>query len=226
MNLLAVDTCNDPSAALLFNGEVYVKSELRAAVKAEAIGDLVQALLDDGKAPWSELNGLVVGNGPGSFTGLRLSLGFMKGVSYARRIPLVALSSFHGTASAFALQNESAKGEGIVITDARRGELFMQRFEFGSSQIPKALDQAKIAPIEAAVTVLKNAKYVLTCDSEGKLELDRTIKVELVSGVARGLLEIFRGESLPEFSVSELSKLEPHYLRAVAAKTIEERSRE
>src|SRR5258708_36626885 len=66
----------------------------------------------------SELKGIAIGLGPGSFTGLRIGLATAKGISYAAKIPLGGVSSLAAVAS------EGPEGSVLIPTaPARQGAL-------------------------------------------------------------------------------------------------------
>lgn len=88
-------------------------------------------LVDDafaaaGLAP-ADLRCFAVTVGPGSFTGLRIGLGLVKGLAMPANIPVVPVS----TLLALALATAEAGYEGIVLAalDARRGEVYAGLFE-------------------------------------------------------------------------------------------------
>jgi tRNA threonylcarbamoyladenosine biosynthesis protein TsaB len=71
-----------------------------------------------------ELDGLAVINGPGSFTGLRISLSVIKGLAFALKVPVVAMNALEVAAYQVLLP-------GLICPamDARRGEIFTCLFE-------------------------------------------------------------------------------------------------
>ncbi len=93
--LLALDTATRYAGLALYDevggrvlGEESWYSVNRHTV--ETMPRLVRLLEQQGVAP-SDLTGLVVSLGPGSFTGLRIGLGIAKGIALARRLPLVGV---------------------------------------------------------------------------------------------------------------------------------------
>lgn len=74
-----------------------------------------------------DLTAIVVGLGPGSFTGLRVGLATARAVSFARNIPLIGASSLHALALTALRQAPDAllPGELLVpLFDARKGEVY------------------------------------------------------------------------------------------------------
>ncbi|MEX2441658.1 MAG: tRNA (adenosine(37)-N6)-threonylcarbamoyltransferase complex dimerization subunit type 1 TsaB [Pontimonas sp.] len=82
---------------------------------AEAIGPLIaQALSSAGIGP-NDITAVVMGVGPGPFTGLRVGMAAAQSFAWARSLPLWPVHS-HDAAAVSLVQNSA------VISDARRGE--------------------------------------------------------------------------------------------------------
>ena len=220
--ILALDTSGSfPSVALGDSaGKCIAHLESEERSHAEHLQELITSLFTAHSISWGSVRGVVVGLGPGSFTGLRLSLGFAKGVASALRVPLCGVSSFAGMAARYYQLNESYRSNVVVIADARRSEIFIQSFSRNEAMLPIALNEAHIDLLSsfdqsAVPTVVSNDKSVENL-------LPKSVKLELIKEVAVGLLAL-APTSLGEYSAAQIAALEPNYLRAVAAKTIEER---
>lgn len=129
MNLfLALDTATDvPSIAL--GAPAEAAAEVRLSSRRELsreIERLVQRLLSARGAAAGDLAGVIVADGPGSFTGLRIGIAFAKGLCRARRLPLLAGPSLLGAALA------ASGGEGTVLAeyDALRGDVYRAVYRF------------------------------------------------------------------------------------------------
>ena len=85
----------------------------------------VRRLLDARRATVKDLRGVIVSDGPGSFTGLRIGIAFAKGVCRAANLPLIAISSMLGAAYAAREQ-----GEVVVEYDALRGDVYRAVYRF------------------------------------------------------------------------------------------------
>jgi tRNA threonylcarbamoyladenosine biosynthesis protein TsaB len=135
MRILGVDTATTgASAALVEDGRVIAQEIIQRGAgggttakgnHAEILLDLVQTVLHRGAASLSELSAVAVTIGPGSFTGLRISLATAKGIAYAAGLPLGAISTLHATAATV-----SGDFEGIVcaMLDARKTEVYTAIF--------------------------------------------------------------------------------------------------
>lgn len=76
----------------------------------------------------SELDGVVVGGGPGSFTGIRVAGATAKGIAHALRLPFHAYSSL----LAIAANGWAHGGEVCALADARGRDVFAARYRFGT----------------------------------------------------------------------------------------------
>ena len=113
MLILAFDTATDvATSALVWDGEVLGELTSRPVSVLED----VDALLRRGGVRDSQLEGIVVGIGPGSFTGLRMGLVTARALAFSLELPLAGVSTLEALAA-------GAPGSTPVI-DARRSEVF------------------------------------------------------------------------------------------------------
>jgi tRNA threonylcarbamoyl adenosine modification protein YeaZ len=112
--ILAFDTATDrATSALVADGEVLGERVSRASTLLED----VDALLRRAGAHATELEGLAVGIGPGSFTGTRIGLAAARGLALALGIPAAGVSTLDALAA-------GASGA-LAVIDARRREIFV-----------------------------------------------------------------------------------------------------
>jgi tRNA threonylcarbamoyladenosine biosynthesis protein TsaB len=113
MLIVAFDTATDvATTALVWDGEVL--GEL--ASRPVSVLEDIDALLRRGGVRDSQLEGIVVGIGPGSFTGLRMGLATARALAFSLELPLAGVSTLDVLAA-------GAPGATPVI-DARRREVF------------------------------------------------------------------------------------------------------
>jgi tRNA threonylcarbamoyladenosine biosynthesis protein TsaB len=114
MLILAFDTATDvATSALVSDGEVLGERTSRAVTVLED----VDALLRQAGAQTRELEGIAVGIGPGSFTGVRIGLATARGLALALGVPVAGVSTLDALAA-------GAPGA-VPVIDARRGEVFV-----------------------------------------------------------------------------------------------------
>lgn len=115
---LALGTPEDPGPGIRIQGRRELSRDLERSV--------VQLLAARG-AGVADLEGVVVADGPGSFTGLRIGIAFAKGLCRARRLPLLAAPSLLGAAWT------AVRGAGLVLAeyDALRGDVYRAAYRLG-----------------------------------------------------------------------------------------------
>jgi tRNA threonylcarbamoyladenosine biosynthesis protein TsaB len=110
---LAFDTATSAATtALVRDGEVLGEAVSRAVRVLEDADELLRA----GGVERSELTGIVVGTGPGSFTGMRLGLAAARGLALALDLPVAGVSTLEALAA-------GAPGA-VPVVDAGRREVF------------------------------------------------------------------------------------------------------
>jgi tRNA threonylcarbamoyladenosine biosynthesis protein TsaB len=114
--VLAFDTATPvATSALVLDGEVLGERASRAAA---VLADADELLREAGFGP-HDLGGLVVGTGPGSFTGIRIGLAAARGLALALGVPVAGVSTLDALAA-------GSRGA-LPVIDARRREVFVLR---------------------------------------------------------------------------------------------------
>jgi tRNA threonylcarbamoyladenosine biosynthesis protein TsaB len=127
---LAFDTATSvATAALVRDGEVLGERVSRAVRVLEDADELLR----EAGEPRTSLTGVVVGTGPGSFTGLRMGLAAARGLALALDVPVAGVSTLEALAA-------GAPGA-VPVVDAGRREVFAL---VGGE--PKVLAPAELEP--------------------------------------------------------------------------------
>ena len=126
MLILAFDTATAlATSALVDDGEVLGE---RSSVAKTLLED-VDALLRQASARPGELDAIVVGTGPGSFTGTRIGLAVARGLALGLGIEGAGISTLDALAA--------GAPEALPVIDARRGEVFVPG---GAAVPPESVD--------------------------------------------------------------------------------------
>ena len=128
MTMLALETSTRlGSVAVGGEGRVLAESVLSVrATYSETVLDEASRLLDRAGVRAADLGGVVVGSGPGSFTGVRIAAALAKGLSFANDLPLYAYSSLRVVAASI------GDGRVCAVFDARRAEVYAAAFADGA----------------------------------------------------------------------------------------------
>ena len=119
MNILALDTSTDHcSVALWRDGAVHERVVRAGQGHSEMLAGMVDAVLVEGGLKLAMLDGIAYGQGPGSFTGLRIACAVAQGLAFPGDIPLAGVGTLH----AMALTCGAAKV--VCCLDARMQEIY------------------------------------------------------------------------------------------------------
>jgi len=162
--VLAIDTATPAVTAAVVKLEgVEVLAErvtVDARAHAERLTPNVLGALGDAGLTVNDLNAVVVGCGPGPFTGLRVGMATAAAYGHALGIPV------HGVCSLDAI-GINTTGDALVVTDARRREVYWARYRDGirvdgpavnaPADVPGAEDAFARPPVYPSVSGLVRA---------------------------------------------------------------------
>ena len=157
----AVDTSTGMLAvavARLTAGEEGLSAELLATgdhlcrrhANVELIGTLDAALAEAG-ASISDVDALLVGRGPGSFTGVRIGISTAKGLARGANVPLFGVSTLD--ASAWTAWQGGVRGLLGVAADAMRGEVYPALYRLSDAGVERLFDRERVVKAADAVAV-------------------------------------------------------------------------
>lgn len=139
MRILAIDTANwECSVALWEDGkELAFYEALSNRDQAANLPTIVKDVMGS-----FSVDEIIVNVGPGSFTGIRVGIAFAKGLAMGWGIPLRGINGFIATYASLEPQNDI-----LILIDARRADIFAQRFVESIPQSPQSLDRKDLETI-------------------------------------------------------------------------------
>ena len=142
----------DGSVALLRGASVIAERALGVedgsvsrAGRGEKLMPAIAACLEEAKVGRSEIARIVCGNGPGSFTSLRVAGSVAKGLASGLSVPLYAVSSLLLTVTG--AKPPAPHGEYLSVLDALRGEFYAARVVITPDEEPH-VDPARLISAE------------------------------------------------------------------------------
>lgn len=126
--LLSIDTSAGTSVAVVDRdrGIIVEHSVDDTRRHAEVVGELIAQCLSEAAVPVTALSGVAVGMGPGPFTGLRVGIAAAQAFALGAGRPAVRVVSHD--AVAFGHYGGGNTGPLLVVTDARRGEVYWSTY--------------------------------------------------------------------------------------------------
>lgn len=121
MNLLALDTATPLLVLGVRSGsQLYTRTLQPERTHGEALLESLAALLEEAKLEKRELSAVVVGSGPGSFTGTRVGWAAGLGMAEGLGIPAVSVP----TLDALGWEDRDSGRSCLAVLDARRGKFY------------------------------------------------------------------------------------------------------
>ena len=119
MKILALDTSTEHcSVALWRDGAVDAREVLAGQRHSQLLLPMVDELLERHELTVAGLDGIAFGQGPGSFTGLRIACGVTQGLAFGAGLPVVGVGTLLAMAAA------TGVGRVVCCLDARMGEIY------------------------------------------------------------------------------------------------------
>lgn len=158
MKILCFDTSTETLSAGLFDGnsELISIHDRTLTRHSDTLALRLQGLLKKSRMTWDRLDGIVVGLGPGSFTGLRVGVTMAKTLSYALKKKLWGVSSLEG----LAFQDLDWEGDLCVIMDAKGEKVYTATFHKKKSAV-KLLKKPAIRNIQELLTSLREKTFFI-----------------------------------------------------------------
>ncbi len=138
MKLLAIDTSSIAcSVALRIGDNVFERHEEQAQEHTRLLMPMIRSVLQQGNVTVADLDAIVLGNGPGSFIGMRIAASVAQGLAHGGQLSIVPVSSLAAVAAqVFA---DSGSREVVVAQDAHMNEVYLGLYRRDDSGLPRPL---------------------------------------------------------------------------------------
>jgi tRNA threonylcarbamoyladenosine biosynthesis protein TsaB len=209
------------SAALSKDGKIIALQEsAQPNVHAEKLVVFINVLMEQAGLPYSALDAIAVGTGPGSYTGLRIGTSTAKGLCYALDKPLLAIPTLKAMALASA---DSIKRKDIYycsMIDARRLEVYTGLYDYTGKEITPV--EAKILDKNSFSDILAKTEIAFAGDGMPKMkdlmgnDDSHCIWVDEVYASAKSIVPISE-EYFAKKQFANVAYYEPFYLKDFVA---------
>jgi len=229
--ILAIDSSTPVAGIALMDDGQLIREEFVNYKKnhSETLMPMVDRVLQECERTLAEVDILAVTIGPGSFTGLRIGLAAIKGLSLATGIPVVAISTLE------VLAYNIAGSDTLVcpVLNARKQEVYAAMYD-NRSEFPRAVsEEMACSPADLASRAIQTAKKLgfkrvtllgdgyapyrsLYKDHLGDCLVEAPLHLRLPRASALASLAMARAE-LQDFA--DIMGLRPHYVRLSEAET-------
>lgn len=208
--ILALDASTSRGTVALFDANRVVAEGAAVMQRRneEALMPLVEDLVHAHAGGWRDVHEVLVGGGPGSFTALRIAASIAKGVAWARRTPLRAVSSL---ALVVTGTGHRSPGRYLAVSDAMRGEWFVQHVmvRSGTDGQVTVAHEATFDRLTTDAVVLEARRHGATVIASAPLGGEGVVH-DVMAPHVRGALSLLQSGLAPQVS---LDLWEPNYGR-------------
>lgn len=147
VNLLAIETSTELcSVALLKDEALFVEEALAENRHSEMVVPMIRRVLERAHLDAARMDAFAFGQGPGSFTGIRIACGLVQGLAFAADRPVVPVPSL------LALAEQSHEGRVVAALDARMNEAYLAAYarngdDWDEVLAPRLTDASGVPPL-------------------------------------------------------------------------------
>jgi len=152
VNYLAIDASTEACSVAvkvsddLANSQVYSCYELCPQSHSLRLLPMVDQVLNEAGLSLSQLDGLIFGQGPGSFTGVRIGVGVAQGLAFAANLPVVGVSTLQSMAQQAFINHQQTQV--ISAIDARMSEVYNGFYQLDEHNIMQPQCSEAVTPPE------------------------------------------------------------------------------
>lgn len=221
MNILALSTTSSSGSIAIYKEDhiSYINHLDIKITHSERLLPQIDAGLKNSKIAISDIDMVVIANGPGSFTGVRIGLATAKGICMAHNIPLFPINTLKLLANNIVFTDRNI----LVLIDARMAEVYAALY---SPDLEIILPETNTKPVEILNMITEPVIIVGDGAKEFKKEIDESgIDYKLCLEhqnipLASTLISIALKSEIPEYDFDRISELEPYYLRKSQAELV------
>ena len=162
MKLLALETSTENcSVALLNEDKISFKSELAPQHHAEIIIPMIDDLLKESSLTKNDLDGIVLSQGPGSFTGVRIAASTAQGLALGLDKKVALVTSLEALAIEALADSNKTPDYVVSSIDARMGEVYLAVYKYVNNSLELLDEERVLKPEDAIKSLLKTDNYLL-----------------------------------------------------------------
>lgn len=162
MHLLALDTSTDYCSAAIRrdpDGQIVSRQVLAGQKHSLLLLPMIDDLLREAGLRLSQIGGIAYGEGPGSFTGLRIVCSVVQGIAAAHGAQVLGVSTLMSVAEQVRARHLASGGSEadcrqlVVALDARMGEVYYAPLQWQAAQQWQLLEPVRVSAPEAVMAL-------------------------------------------------------------------------
>ena len=165
MRRLAIDTSSLAcTVALRVGGDVFERHEEQAREHTRLLMPMIREVLTEAGVALVDLDAIVLGNGPGSFIGMRIAASVAQGLAFGAKLNIIPVSSLAAIA-AEVFENSDIERV-AVAQDAHMNEVYLGLYSRGADELPQLVTDERLQDC-SVIEELSNASEKITVAGQG-----------------------------------------------------------
>ncbi len=221
LNILALSATSSSGSIAIYKEDhiSYINHLDIKVTHSERLLPQIDTGLKSSKIDISQIDLVVIANGPGSFTSIRIGLATAKGICMAHNIPLLPISTLNLLANNVLPINRNI----LALIDAKMSEVYAALY---SPELELLIPETNAKPtellrmIKEPVIIVGDAAkvFIEEIDNSG---IDYQLCMEHHNiPLASTLISIALKSEIPKYDFNFISELEPYYLRKSQAELV------
>lgn len=213
-NLLLIESSNEICSVALSQEKSIIQEKYINKPNSHSVylAPFVNEVLNNATMSINELDGVVISDGPGSYTGLRIGSSLAKGICLGAGIPLMAVSTLKGLAKK-ALNDYPSVDQAIALVDARRSDAYIGVYNQQLKPIIKEQfitinSELKIEKSNAVVVGSGAMKFINELDVKKELKHSESV-LYAIDLLDEAMLKWAKQDFV------DLTSYEPNYIKSV-----------
>lgn len=213
-NLLIIESSNEICSVALSQEKSIIQEKYINKPNSHSVylAPFVNEVLNNATMSINELDGVVISDGPGSYTGLRIGSSLAKGICLGAGIPLMAVSTLKGLAKK-ALNDYPSVDQAIALVDARRSDAYIGVYNQQLKPIIKEQfitinSELKIEKSNAVVVGSGAMKFINELDVKKELKHSESV-LYAIDLLDEAMLKWAKQDFV------DLTSYEPNYIKSV-----------
>ena len=160
MKILGIDTSTHSTSVCIIEDEKLICEYTVNTKKthSQKLMVMIESMIKESDLNIKDIDSIAICIGPGSFTGLRISMATAKAIAQVRNLPIIAVNSLESLAFNMNLCDKII----CPILDAQRNQVYTGKYKFENGEF-KTIEDIKVIEIEALIEELsnKNEDFIL-----------------------------------------------------------------
>jgi tRNA threonylcarbamoyladenosine biosynthesis protein TsaB len=140
---LAIDTSSLACTVALRKGDTLIeRHEEKPREHTQLLMPMIREVLEEADAALTDLDAIVLGNGPGSFIGMRIAASVAQGMAFGAGLRIIPVSSLAAVAAEVFDQTDTDRV--AVAQDAHMNEVYLGLYARGEDDLPQPIDSERL----------------------------------------------------------------------------------